>query len=141
MAIILHLSLSLSLSLFESDNAQKRLLKLTFSPFYRETDPHHTHLLLTAMSKVAYTFRKATLQDAAAIVRITNDAFMADAFFKKPEFVTRFNEAGVTNMISNPDECGVFLLAEDGGSNVIGSIHVEPYIKRFSSDYSSPEVR
>jgi len=85
------------------------------------------------MSKLVYSFRKATLQDVATIVQITNDAFMADAFFKKPEFVIRFNEERVSDMVNNPVENGVFLLASDGES-VVGSIHFEPIQKILSAD-------
>jgi hypothetical protein len=92
------------------------------------------------MSKVAYTFRRATLQDVAHIVQITNDAFMADAFFKKPEFIVRYNEDGVKDMVSHPEENGVFLLAsDDGGDNTVGSIHVEP-IKKVETENGSPQV-
>eukprot|EP00603_Paraphysomonas_imperforata_P014793 CAMPEP_0114449670 /NCGR_PEP_ID=MMETSP0104-20121206/56_1 /TAXON_ID=37642 ORGANISM="Paraphysomonas imperforata, Strain PA2" /NCGR_SAMPLE_ID=MMETSP0104 /ASSEMBLY_ACC=CAM_ASM_000202 /LENGTH=168 /DNA_ID=CAMNT_0001621771 /DNA_START=199 /DNA_END=705 /DNA_ORIENTATION=- len=83
---------------------------------------------------MALTFREATLHDVRDVVRISNDAFMADAFFKKPEFIIRFNEDTVRNMISNPAENGVFLVAsDDGGSSIVGSIHVEP-VRRLDSD-------
>ncbi len=63
--------------------------------------------------KVAYTFRIASLHDVHDVVQISNDAFMADAFFKKPEFIVRFNESRVREMISNPVDNGVFLVASE----------------------------
>jgi hypothetical protein len=36
--------------------------------------------------------RRGTLADAFAITECTNKAFLADAFFKKPEYHLRFTE-------------------------------------------------
>lgn len=91
------------------------------------------------MSKLTYSFRRATLQDVATIVQISNDAFMADAFFKKPAYVLRFDEKGVANMVSNPAESGVFLLARDADGETVGSVHIEP-LKKVLSANSAPKV-
>jgi predicted N-acetyltransferase YhbS len=69
------------------------------------------------------SIRPAIDSDAEAIVAVTNDAFMADAFFKKPEAILRFSLDGVTKMIR--EERSIFLLAElpgDGANQVCGSI-------------------
>ncbi len=42
----------------------------------------------------------ATSEDVDTILELTNDAFMADAFFKKPEYHLRFDSQTVKGMIS-----------------------------------------
>lgn len=68
-----------------------------------------TTFLCTIMA-AAIAIRIANGADAESIVAVTNDAFMADAFFKKPEAVLRFSLDGVHKMINA--EHSVFLLAE-----------------------------
>lgn len=73
-----------------------------------------------------YDLREATAADAKDILTITNDAFVADAFFKKMQYHERFDPATVDEMLAA--ENSVFLLAvsknptdaEAGG--VVGSI-------------------
>ena len=42
----------------------------------------------------------ATSEDVDTIMELTNDAFMADAFFKKPEYHLRFDSQTVNEMIA-----------------------------------------
>jgi GNAT superfamily N-acetyltransferase len=68
--------------------------------------------------------RAARRIDAPRIVAITNDAFMADAFFKVPEAVLRFKHAeDVEQMIDTPQS--QFLLATLPDSTVAGSLYFE----------------
>ncbi|XP_065667533.1 uncharacterized protein LOC100212726 [Hydra vulgaris] len=70
----------------------------------------------------------STLNDIDNILRCTNDAFMADAFFKKPEYHHRFTREDVVSKMSHKDS--VFILASDSttsensNNEVIGSIYL-----------------
>ena len=66
-------------------------------------------------------FAEATLENATEIVSVTNEAFIADAFFKKQEYHLRFTHVDVIGMISSPNS--VFILAKQSPENeLIGSI-------------------
>ena len=80
--------------------------------------------------------RLALQSDIGNIVAVTNEAFMADTFFKKPEFHLRFTEESATNMISSKDS--VFILAtapktsdgdETEAEEVIGSCFIHVFIE------------
>ena len=65
----------------------------------------------------------ATEADYDAILSLTNDAFMADAFFKKEEYHLRFDRATVDQMIH--DANSRFIIATqniDGSDTPCGSI-------------------
>ncbi|XP_012554637.2 uncharacterized protein LOC105843602 [Hydra vulgaris] len=70
----------------------------------------------------------ATQNDIDNILMCTNDAFMADAFYKKPEYHYRFTRENVISKMSHKDS--VFILARDSMTNensnneVIGSIYL-----------------
>jgi ribosomal protein S18 acetylase RimI-like enzyme len=66
----------------------------------------------TALSR--HIIRAATAADAHRIVEITNDAFMADAFFKVPAAVLRFTLDEVRDMLESPSS--EFLVAEFSAS-------------------------
>jgi hypothetical protein len=51
----------------------------------------------------------ATAENCAQILSVTNEAFMADAFFKKPEYHLRFDTDTVLDMIKAPNSA--FILA------------------------------
>lgn len=55
------------------------------------------------------------------IVDVTNEAFMADSFFKKPEYHHRFNQEFVSKMLCATDS--KFLLSLDG-TKVIGCLYL-----------------
>ncbi len=77
-------------------------------------------------AKISYHFIEATTDHAQQIVDITNDAFIVDAFFKKPEYHLRFNYEEVLEMI----KARLFIVAvRDDDSSVIASIHLEIDIK------------
>lgn len=73
------------------------------------------------MSASVTTF-VASNDNVEDILTVTNDAYMADAFFKKPEYHLRFDRETVVNMIAAPN--GRFILAksEDG---VCGSVYLQ----------------
>lgn len=67
----------------------------------------------------------ATAENCADILSVTNEAFMADAFFKKPEYHLRFDTNTVLDMIKAPNS--MFILAtfdeiENESPEVCGSI-------------------
>jgi hypothetical protein len=73
---------------------------------------------------MTYKVVEATPDHSQDIVDVTNDAFLVDAFFKKPEFLDRFSHEDVKRMMAK--ENSYFFLAvnnEDGA--VIGSIYLE----------------
>jgi ribosomal protein S18 acetylase RimI-like enzyme len=80
------------------------------------------------MSTSAVVIRVAdpdSTEDLASIRMITNEAFMADAFFKIEKYHLRFDETDVTRLISA--ENSVFMLASvaDFPDEIVGSIHLE----------------
>ena len=68
-------------------------------------------------------YRVATKDDAEAVRAVTNEAFMADAFFKLPEYHQRFTAAAVDELMSAPRS--VFIVAVSPDGVVRGSIHLE----------------
>jgi len=65
-----------------------------------------------------------TSQDIDSILELTNDAFMADAFFKKPEYHQRFIASQVHNMIHS--DRSMFIIAKSSHGNVlIGDTKIE----------------
>ena len=68
-------------------------------------------------------YRVATKADAEAIRAVTNEAFMADAFFKLPEYHLRFTAAAVDELMSAPRSVFIVAVSPDGA--VRGSIHLE----------------
>jgi GNAT superfamily N-acetyltransferase len=70
-----------------------------------------------------YIIREGTQVDAEQLVEVGNAAFMADTFFKKPEFHLRFTQPRVVNMIG--EENSVFLVAKrDNTNEILGSIYL-----------------
>ncbi len=57
-------------------------------------------------------FRVADISDVAAIVAVTNDAYVADEFFKLPQYYARFTADDVRDMIAGS---GVFLVGHVPG--------------------------
>jgi ribosomal protein S18 acetylase RimI-like enzyme len=71
-----------------------------------------------------YHIDHAILGDALEIVSCTNDAYIADQFFKKPEYHDRFTGDDVRGMIQA--ENSVFIVAKDSlDGNVCGSIYLQ----------------
>ncbi len=69
------------------------------------------------------TIRLANTADIDDILRITNDAYVADEFFKKPEYYQRFTRQDVEEMIATPQS--FFLLASvDDGKSYSGSLYL-----------------
>lgn len=67
----------------------------------------------------------ATIKDIPSIVSCTNDAYIADAFFKKSSYVNRFTESNVLDLISAPNSA--FLVSkstDEKGWTVCGSIYI-----------------
>ena len=67
----------------------------------------------------------ATIKDIPSIVSCTNDAYIADAFFKKSSYVNRFTESNVFDLISAPNSA--FLVSkstDEKGWTVCGSIYI-----------------
>ena len=65
--------------------------------------------MIEGISPSECTTRQATEADAASIMSCTNDAYVADTFFKKAEYHDRFTMQDVIEMIAAPDS--IFLLA------------------------------
>jgi hypothetical protein len=73
---------------------------------------------------VNYQIIEATNDHINDILDVTNDAFMVDAFFKKPEHFLRFKFEVVQEMMSKPNAW--FLVAvRDSDGVVLGSLHLE----------------
>jgi GNAT superfamily N-acetyltransferase len=82
-------------------------------------------------SFVVRIFPAVTSNDAKAVMECTNNAFMVDAFFKKPEFHQRFTLEDVELLMRKPDS--IFLIAatrvsedmELTSDTIAGSTHLE----------------
>ena len=80
----------------------------------------------------------ATLQDVSSIVACTNDAYIADTFFKKPDYHDRFTEEDVREMINAPDSiCIVAHTLKD--RSVCGSLYLQWSTE--TPDGSSTEIK
>lgn len=71
------------------------------------------------MAAPSTVYRDASLSEAQQIVEVTNDAFAADMFFKKPAYYSRFALEDVQRMIQAPQS--VFIVAVRG-EEVLGSL-------------------
>jgi GNAT superfamily N-acetyltransferase len=71
----------------------------------------------------------ATPAYAPQVMECTNDAFMVDAFFKKPEYHVRFTLEDVNSLMNKQNS--MFLIAVDpdmageDGDGIVGSVHLE----------------
>lgn len=110
--------------------AQKRVsFKTTRTIFLQFVFCTETNQRRTTMSSVL-TFRDATLADADAVMAITNEAFVADEFFKKKDYHQRFDLPSVIEMINT--ENSAFILAEttvDDRTELVGSLYLHWEIK------------
>eukprot|EP01041_Mallomonas_annulata_P000610 gene610-1175_t len=70
--------------------------------------------------------------DLHAIMDITNEAFLADAFFKKPQYHLRFNEERI-NTLMKDNQNSTFLLVKSDGI-AIASIYLQWLYKRSDDD-------
>ena len=61
---------------------------------------------------------------ADQIKECTNDAFLADTFFKKPEFHERFTINDVKEMINAKDSIFLVLFEKTVSDEIIGSIYL-----------------
>ncbi|KAH9103931.1 hypothetical protein AeMF1_019852 [Aphanomyces euteiches] len=76
------------------------------------------------MKTLELAVRRAVPADVDAIVATAGDAFMADAFFKKPEYHVRFSNQDVQTVMKEPN--AAFLVAESTTDHAIyGCIYVE----------------
>ncbi len=118
-------------SVGESKSNTKRLREpSTLGSVHRLDDGHGFHSskkLAIDLSKAAVNgstveFRIAGKNDVKQIVAITNDAYVADEFFKLPQYFLRFTEQNVIDMIAGD---GVFLVAcaPDNGP-IVASLYI-----------------
>ncbi len=74
--------------------------------------------------KYSFTTCQADASHVDQIVEITNDAFMADAFFKKPAYRLRFDKQNVVDMMKIPDSMFIVAIMGDSGE-ICGSIYFD----------------
>jgi len=70
-----------------------------------------------------YAVEVGSTDQSVDIQRITNEAFIADTFFKKPQYHLRFDLDTVKDMISSPN--GMFLVAKADNNEIAGSIYLQ----------------
>lgn len=88
-----------------------------------------------------YTTRFATSIDVESIVSCTNDAYVADKFFKKTDYHNRFTSQDVIEMISSPNSA--FIVAEncsDPNKAICGSLYLQWEHKATESDLARMKV-
>ena len=85
-----------------------------------------------------YAVEVASEKHIDGIIETTNDAFMADAFFKKPEYHPRFTRSDVVTMIATPDAAFLVAITRDSSAVddidiIVGSIFVTWHAERTDS--------
>jgi hypothetical protein len=66
----------------------------------------------------------ADLKDVDGIICNTNDAYVADEFFKKPEYHVRFTVEDVERMISAPNSMFIVAKEKSPEKKICGSIYL-----------------
>lgn len=88
-----------------------------------------------------YVTRFATSDDVESIVSCTNDAYVADAFFKKAVYHDRFTANDVMEMISSPNSA--FIVAtrcSDPDKLICGSLYLQWECKLAESNFERTKV-
>jgi hypothetical protein len=88
-----------------------------------------------------YVTRLATSEDVLSIVSCTNDAYVADTFFKKAEYHDRFTANDVMGMMSSPNSA--FIVAtrcSDPDNLVCGSLYLQWECKQAESKFGGPKI-
>jgi hypothetical protein len=67
----------------------------------------------------------APLSLAAGICEVTNDAFMADAFFKKPEYIHRFSVLDVQAMMESDNAVFIVAMTVESSPIIAGSLFLK----------------
>ncbi len=57
------------------------------------------------------------------ILLVTNEAFMADAFFKKPDYHLRFDARTVSHMIANKNAMFIVAICDENSEDICGSLY------------------
>jgi hypothetical protein len=78
----------------------------------------------------SYEIEVATAASAENILELTNEAFMADAFFKKPEYHLRFDLPTVHDMIHAENSAFLLAKSNDAGGSFVGSLYLHWEILR-----------
>ncbi len=80
-------------------------------------------VVVLASQEREYEIIVASGEHAADIMRVTNEAYVADKFFKKPEYYDRFSLADVESMLKDP--ASDFLVARNVADGAIyGSLYI-----------------
>lgn len=78
----------------------------------------------------SYEIEVATIASAEVILELTNEAFMADAFFKKPEYHLRFDRPTVHEMIQAENSAFLLAKSNDDEGAFVGSLYLHWEIVR-----------
>jgi hypothetical protein len=81
---------------------------------------------------VAYQIVEAKAEDLVGMLEVMNDAFMVDAFFKKPEHRIRFTLERIAAILQGNNS--LFLIAKNESNEILGSIQLEYEIEEVESD-------
>lgn len=88
-----------------------------------------------------YVTRFATTNDVASIVSCTNDAYVADTFFKKVEYHNRFTANDVASMMASSNSA--FIVAarsSDREKAICGSLYLQWECKPAESNLGSTKI-
>lgn len=80
--------------------------------------------LLITMSE-SLQIQVATIDQVNQIVKLANEAFMADAYFKKPEHHLRFSEESVSKMIEEPNSAFLLCCDVNQENSLVGSLYLQ----------------
>lgn len=88
-----------------------------------------------------YVTRFATSNDVASIVSCTNDAYVADTFFKKVEYHNRFTANDVVNMMTSSNSAFVVATrSSDPDKAICGSLYLQWECKLAESKFGPTKI-
>lgn len=86
-----------------------------------------SHMTTTPANLSLFSISIATINDINSIQLVSNDAFTAGEFFKKPEYHIRFTAQNITEMFYTKNS--IFLVARSHGE-ICGSLYLQWEIKK-----------
>ena len=90
--------------------------------------------MLRSTTNHGWRVSHATLSDVPSIVSCTNDAYVVDAFFKKPEYHNRFTEKDVEELINTPQSIFVVVKDDAAAGAICGSLYLQWSAETVSSE-------
>ncbi len=75
-----------------------------------------------------YHIQLGTREQVTQIVELSNEAFMVDAFFKKPEHYVRFSIEAVEKMIAEPNSAFILCCDKQDDNAIVGCMYLQWHV-------------